>query len=146
MAGAAEKVHAVALDESRLAAVAGAIHQRMGQCGGFMYHLSEAEARAALKPRRMASMPRSYTISHRELLEPMLANMQEKNIESTILALTAFPNRYYSSRSGVDAANWLLAKWRDMSAGREDILVAQLAHQAYPPAIRQLDHRRHRFA
>ncbi|NNG25879.1 M20/M25/M40 family metallo-hydrolase [Telluria aromaticivorans] len=127
-----EKVNAVVMDEGRLTAVAGAIHQRIGQCGGFMYHATEAEARAALAWRQVEPALRSYVISQRELVEPMLANMQEKNIEATVLTLSAFINRYYASRSGVDASNWLLSAWRELGAGREDISVAQVAHKGYP--------------
>jgi leucyl aminopeptidase len=130
-AGVSEKVHAVVLDEGRLVAIAGAIHQRMGQCGGFIHHATEAEARAALDRRPVAAPARTYAITQRELLEPMLAKMDEKNIESTIVALSAFPNRYYTSQSGVDAANWLLATWRALGAGREDISVAQVAHKRF---------------
>lgn len=132
--GGTEKVHAVAMDEGRLVAIAGAIHQRMGQCGGFMYHASEAEARAALARRHLIPPARSYAISHRELVEPMLANMTEKNIESTIVSLSTFPNRYYTSPSGVEASNWLLSTWRALGAGREDISVTQVVHKGYPQA------------
>lgn len=132
VASSLEKVHAVAMDEGQFAQVADAIHRRMGQCGGFMYHASEAEARAALGNPRLVTPGRSYAINHRDLLEPLLAKMQEKNIESTILSLSAFVNRYYTSPSGVDASNWLLAKWRELAAGREDISVTQVAHEAYP--------------
>jgi leucyl aminopeptidase len=129
-----EKVHAVVLDERKLVTIAGAIHQRMGQCGGFMYHASESEARAALDRRRLALPARAYGIHRRDVVEPMLANMQEKPIESTILALSAFTNRYYASKSGVEASNWLLSAWRELAAGREDISVAQVAHKGYPQA------------
>jgi leucyl aminopeptidase len=130
-AGVSEKVHAVVMDESRLPAVAGAIHARMGHCGGFMYHASEAEARAALELRRVAVDTPAYALGRREVVEPMLASMQEKNIESTIVALSAFTNRYYASQTGVDASNWLLATWRELAGGREDISVAQVLHKAY---------------
>jgi leucyl aminopeptidase len=129
--GGSEKVHAVAVDEGRIVAIAGAIHQRMRQCGGFVYHESEAEARAALEQRAVASPPRAYAIGHRDLLEPMLAKMVEKNIESTIVALSGFTNRYYSSRSGVEASHWLLAKWRELGAGRDDVSVTQVTHSTF---------------
>jgi len=131
-AGVSEKVHAVVLDDSRLLAVTGAIHQQMGQCGGFMYHASEAEARAALEARRIALPTPLYAIDQREVVEPLLAGMQERNIEATILTLSAFTNRYYASQTGVDAANWLLASWRELAAGRDDISVALVVHKAYP--------------
>lgn len=120
------------MDEARLAEMAAAIHQGLGQCGGFMYHTGEAEARAALERRRVVSPARPYAIAQRELIEPMLANMREQHIESTLLALSGFTNRYYRSRSGVDDANWLLSAWRELGAGREDISVVQVAHRGYP--------------
>jgi len=131
---AGEKVHAVVLDESRLAAVAGIVHERLGQCGGFMYHAGEAEARAALDWRPAASTERLYTIRQREIVEPMLANMDEKRIESTIVTLSAFTNRYYTSPTGVEASNWLLSAWRELAGGRTGISVAQLTHKSYPQA------------
>jgi len=127
----AEKIHAVVLDESRLVVIAGAIHERMGQCGGFMYHASEAEARAALNISRIAVPARLYGIHQRERVEPMLASMQEKNIEATILSLSGFTNRYYASQSGIDAANWLLSAWRGLAAAREDISVELVTHKGY---------------
>lgn len=130
--GVAEKVHAVVVDENRLATIAGAIHQRLGQCGGFMYHASEAEARAALALRRSVVAAPAYGIDQRDVVEPMLASMQDKNIEATILALSGFTNRYYTSPSGVEAANWLLTAWREIAAGRADISVELIPHKAYP--------------
>ena len=132
--GISEKVHAVAMDEGRLVALAGAIHQRMGQCGGFMYHATEAQARAALAHRPVIPSVGVYAIGHRELLEPLLANMTETNIASTILSLSTFANRYYTSQSGVEASNWLLSAWRELGAGREDISVTQVVHKGYPQA------------
>ncbi|SFD94985.1 M20/M25/M40 family metallo-hydrolase [Massilia yuzhufengensis] len=132
VAGAAEKVHAVVMDESRIGAVTAAIHQRMGQCGGFMYHASEAEARAALARRAAAPPARVYEIKHRDLVEPILASMDEQHIEATIVGLSGFANRYYRSRLGVDASNWLLSAWRGLATGRDDISVAQVVHPAYP--------------
>lgn len=128
----AEKVHAIVIDEGRLAAISGLIHQRLGQCGGYMFHGSEAEARAALERRRVLAPPPTYRIGQRELVEPMLAGMQEKQIEASILSLSGFTNRYFRSQSGVDASNWLLSAWRELAAGRADISVMQINHPGYP--------------
>ncbi|MCC2958800.1 M20/M25/M40 family metallo-hydrolase [Massilia sp. IC2-477] len=133
-AGMSEKVHAVVMDENRLAAAAGAIHEKLGRCGGFMYHGSEAQARAALTLRRVLSAAPAYAIDQHQVVEPMLAGMQEQRIASTITALSAFTNRYYTSQTGVDASNWLLSAWRELATRRDDISVAQLTHKGYPQA------------
>jgi leucyl aminopeptidase len=131
-AGAVEKIHAVMLDEAQLPAIADAIHQRLRQCGGYIYHATEAEARSALHLQRIEPPHPAYAIANRELVEPLLAQMQEKNIEATIVALAGFTNRYYTSQSGVDASNWLMQQWANISSGRPDISVKQFAHAKYP--------------
>jgi leucyl aminopeptidase len=105
LAAGGETIHAVSLYESKLETVAGALHQRLQQCGGFVFHKTEAEARAALRNTAAAEYAPSYVIDNHELVEPMLAQMSDKHIEQTIVGLSAFPNRYYKSPSGVDASN-----------------------------------------
>lgn len=129
---AGETIHAVGVSEARLETIAGAIHQRLQQCGGFIVHKTEAEARAALRQTAMTSVSPSYLIDNRDLVEPVLAQMNDKHIEDSILRLSAFPNRYYKSPSGVDASNWLFTTWSDMAGGRPDIVVKQFTHADYP--------------
>jgi leucyl aminopeptidase len=132
LAGGGQKIHAVSVGESRLETIADAIHQRLQQCGGFMLHKTEAEARAALRGSVAAGLTPAYLIDNRELVEPVLARMGDKNIEQTIVSLSAFPNRYYKSQSGVDASNWLFTTWSEMAKDRPDITVEQFTHAGYP--------------
>jgi leucyl aminopeptidase len=132
LAGGGETIHAVSVSESGLETVAGAIHQRLQQCGGFVYHKTEAEARAALRNVVAAGFSPSYVVDNRDLVEPLLARMSDKNIEQTIVSLSAFPNRYYKSPAGVDASNWLFTHWGEMAKGRLDITVTQFTHADYP--------------
>lgn len=128
---ALEQVHALALDARLLDSVMQVLHARLRQCGGFMYHASEAAARAALVAPPHAGRERAYTIGQRHLVEPILARMHEKNIEATILSLSAFTNRYYMSQAGVDASAWLANRWKELAAARADIVVRQVEHQGY---------------
>jgi leucyl aminopeptidase len=132
LAASGETIHAVSISESKLETVAGALHQRLQQCGGFVFHRTEAAARAALRTAAAAGAAPSYVIDNRDLVEPMLVQMSDKNIEQTIVSLAAFPNRYYKSPSGVDASTWLFTRWSEMAAGRADIGVTQFTHADYP--------------
>jgi leucyl aminopeptidase len=132
LAASGETIHAVSISESKLETVAGALHQRLQQCGGFVFHKTEAAARAALWTAAAAGAAPSYVIDNRDLVEPMLVQMSDKNIEQTIFSLAAFPNRYYKSASGVDASTWLFTRWSEMAAGRADIAVTQFTHADYP--------------
>lgn len=132
LAGGGQKIHAVRVNESRVETIADAIHQGLRQCGGFLLHKSEAEARAALRGSIAVGISPSYAVDNRELVEPVLAGMGDQNIERTILSLSAFQNRYYKSQSGVDASNWLFATWSEMAKERPDIAVEQFTHAGYP--------------
>jgi leucyl aminopeptidase len=132
LAGGGETVHALGVNEARLVSIAGAIHQRLQQCGGFVFHKSEAEARAALHSTGAAGPSPSYAIDNRALVDPVLAQMGDKRIEDTIVRLSAFPNRYYKTQPGVEASNWLWATWTEMASGRPDIAVTQFTHADYP--------------
>jgi leucyl aminopeptidase len=132
VAGGTQKIHAVAIRETDIERISAAIHQRLQRCGGFLVHKTEAEARAALRGMPTDVPGPSYAISQRDLVEPMLAQMNDKHIEATIIQLSAFPNRYYKSQAGVDASNWLMATWSRMAASRPDITVKQIAHDGYP--------------
>ena len=132
LAGGGQTIHAVSVREHELETIAGAIHQRLQQCGGFVFHQTETEARAALRPMPATGPSPSYAIEHRELVVPVLAQMSDKPIEATILKLSGFTNRYYKSPSGVDASNWLFAAWSEMARGRPDITVRQITHAGYP--------------
>lgn len=130
-ADAPEQVHAIALDEADVAAVVQVLHQRLRQCGGFMYHASEESARAALVAPTGGERQQAYSIGNRDLVEPILARMHARNIETTIIALASFTNRYYTSQSGADASDWLAKTWKQIAAGRADISVRQLQHKGY---------------
>jgi hypothetical protein len=61
----------------------------------------------------------------------MLAQLQEANIRSTITGLAAFNNRYYTSSTGVDAANWLRSRWLGYAQGRSDATVQLFPHAGW---------------
>jgi leucyl aminopeptidase len=132
LAGGSQTVHVLSVSEAKLETIAKVIHQRLQQCGGFVFHKTEAEARAALRTTAVTASAPSYAIDNRELVEPVLAQMSDQGIAETIVTLSAFPNRYYKSQSGADASNWVLARWSAMAAGRPDITVRQFTHVDYP--------------
>lgn len=65
------------------------------------------------------------------MVNALLPQMQDSNIAQTIVDLSAFTNRYYTSTSGVNASNWIKTRWQQMAAGRSDITVEQFTHAAW---------------
>ncbi|MDO8179440.1 MAG: M20/M25/M40 family metallo-hydrolase [Undibacterium sp.] len=130
---AQEKVHLVQVDESVLLGLSGAVHHKLNRCGGFMFHPSEASGLAALNQpvQTLAMLAPSYSIDNQSTVTPFLTQMQDSNIGQTIVDLSAFPNRYYTTTNGVNASNWLKTKWQQMTSARTDILVEQFTHASW---------------
>ena len=130
---AQEKVHLVQVDEAMLLGLSGAIHSKLNRCGGFMAHATETAGHAALmQPMQMlTTLAPSYAIDNQATVTPYLTQMQDSNIGQTIVDMSAFPNRYYTTTNGANASNWLKSKWQQMTTSRSDILVEQFTHAGW---------------
>ncbi|MFZ6672446.1 M20/M25/M40 family metallo-hydrolase [Undibacterium sp. Xuan67W] len=131
-----EKVHLVEVDEQQLAGLSAAIHQELKRCGGFMFHPNESAGRVALStPASLnaiaASLAPSYVIDNQTVVTPMLSQMQASNIGQTIIDMSGYANRYYTTTNGVNATNWLKQKWAQMTSTRSDITVEQFTHASW---------------
>jgi leucyl aminopeptidase len=135
-----ERVHLVQVDQSAIAALSGAIHNKLKRCGGFVAHGSEAAGRSALNitangfapPPSFATLAPSYAIDNQTIVNPLISQMQATNIGQTIVDLSAFVNRYYTTTGGVNGSNWIKNKWTQLAAGRTDVTVEQFTHAAFP--------------
>ena len=134
-AGSAESVYLIEVNPRDLPRIAATLHRKLRHCGGFMFHLSEAEGRAALargarRPVPLSTRP-NYVIANQALVAPLLAQMDEQHIAATIASLSAFVNRYYSSTHGAQASDWLNKTWTQIGARHPGISVAQFVHLGY---------------
>lgn len=128
-----ENIYLAQVKAGDLPRMSGTLHRKLRHCGGFMYHASELEARTALDatgPALPVTRP-SYALSNQALVVPMLALMEAANIEATIVQLSNFVNRYYDSKHGAAASDWLRGNWAALAAGNAAISVAQFAHAGY---------------
>ncbi|MFC4159651.1 M20/M25/M40 family metallo-hydrolase [Chitinimonas lacunae] len=127
-----EMVHVVEVDEATLSALSGAIHQKLRHCGGYTAHTTLAEARAALNPQPAIATRPVYKIDDQAQVTPMLNQMQDSNIASTIVHLSSYTNRYYTSSHGQNASNWIASHWRQLAGSRSDVTVEQFTHSGWP--------------
>ena len=120
----ADGVSVVQLRESELDALAQHEHAE-GRCGGFMVHATRADALADLHPAR--ENPIDYTLDRAPVVAAVLPRLDKDRIAGTIRELSAFPNRYFKSASGVAASTWLRDRWRSFSS-RPDVTVELFKH------------------
>jgi len=61
--------------------------------------------------------------SHPEVVNPIIQQISQVNIESVVRHLSSYQTRYYTSLTGVEAAQYLAAEYRRYGAGRDDVEV-----------------------
>ncbi|MES2299589.1 MAG: M20/M25/M40 family metallo-hydrolase [Pseudomonadota bacterium] len=131
-----DKIHLVEVDEEQMLKLSAAVHHELKRCGGFMFHASESAGMQALAmptANTLAAITRpTYVVDNQAVVTPMLSQLQDSNIAQTIIDMSTYTNRYYTTAGGSDASNWLKQKWTSMAAGRSDISVAQFTHGAFP--------------
>lgn len=115
---------------SQLPALSAWMHETYNRCGGFFYEDSLEAARTAIEhPISKASF--SYTLQQNPTLATLLTQVKEADIKSVIETLSTFQNRLYTSHHGVDSQKWVMQKWKEMAAGREDISIELVTHNDY---------------
>ncbi|MBB5018540.1 leucyl aminopeptidase [Chitinivorax tropicus] len=124
-----ETVHVIEVDEAKLNKMGGMVHMFMRRCGGFVAHETLEQARASLKVPSMSFAARpSYKIDNQTIVTPLLSQMQEAPIYTTISDLSAFANRFYQTQGGVKGSNYILNKWKQLAGNRSDITVETFSH------------------
>ncbi|MEK8031422.1 M20/M25/M40 family metallo-hydrolase [Ideonella sp. DXS29W] len=133
-----ETVYLMQVDEDALPQLSRDVHEKLGNCAGFMVHATRAEGRQAVQGFREAAQRGvkpliSYAIDNDAEVTPLLSQIQESNIRATIEQLsTGYKNRYYTTSGGVSASDQLAASWRALAGSRTDVTVSQFTHPSWP--------------
>lgn len=131
-----DEVTALRVRESQLNLVSRMMHEKMNRCGGFLYHDTEAAALAALDvsttEKAVSATAVTYSIDNALTVNTLLAGLQKSHIRDTISHLSSYTTRYYTSTTGVAAANWLKAHWESLiPEGRTDVTVEHFIHPTW---------------
>jgi leucyl aminopeptidase len=122
--------------EDELEPLAAYFHDTYHRCGGFATYTSLEAARAAIaaQPGDAAEgqfgAP-SLAAGESAAIKRLLPLVDPNQILSTIMGLSSYPTRYYTSSTGVEAANWLRDRWTQMAAGRDDVTVELFSHAGW---------------
>lgn len=124
------------INESEIPALSEMIHENFHRCGGFLYHETKADALAALdndENEYLGSFGifNDYTITENKLVSSFIEQVREEEITKTITKLSDFHNRYYQSKTGVEAVNWIKERWEELSANRSDSKVELFTHKRW---------------
>jgi len=125
----------LAAHEAELESLGAFFHDRFHRCGGFATYTTIEEARHAItaSPDDVVEPAAEPTLLAGEAaaINRMLPVIDRTRILATIMGLSAFPTRYYTSTGGVDSANWLRDRWTQLAAGRTDVTVELFSHPTW---------------
>jgi leucyl aminopeptidase len=75
-----------------------------------------------------------YTIDQQSLVNPLVAQVQEKSIRNMIIKLTNFNTRFYKSQTGVQSSEFIRDTWASLAKKRNDVKVELYKHPKWPQA------------
>lgn len=119
------------IDEQDISLLSGQIHQQLHRCGGFIAHNSLAEAMSAVANPVSLAVFTPPPLSQGTLVNSMLPMLNNSIIAQTITDLSAFTNRYYTTTSGKNAADWIASQWTSLVSGRSWATVSRVTHSGY---------------
>ena len=118
------------ISESKILELSQLMHEEHKRCGGFFYHSSQQEAQdyahSINQTQEFAAV--NYTIDNPDAVNALLGQISSNNLISTVNTLSSYNNRYYTSNTGVEAANWIKSEWQSIASGRNDIDVQLYNH------------------
>jgi leucyl aminopeptidase len=117
-------------------------NHQAGRCAGFMDITETREQWAAIE-----AQPLSKTIADFELaslgfarnaqIERLVEEADPALLTETIERLSTFKTRHARSDTGVEAAQWIAERFRDLAKGRSDIQVDLISHSKFKqPSVR----------
>lgn len=129
-------INIVSIDESQLNNLSEFMHQNFKRCGGYIFHDSleaaqQYTANIPLTPQVLAN----YTIDNASGVNSLLDQLSSSNLTSTVDTLSNYNNRYYTSSTGTEAANWLKNHWASIGTERSDITVELYNHSWQQPSV-----------
>ncbi len=118
------------IPRDKIADVSRFMHDQFHRCGGYFGYSYPQEARAHLyQPRGLTST--SWTIRHQEQVTQLITHVNSTELVSTISALEAFHNRYYTATTGVASQEWVRQKWQGILADIPNATVSFYEHSRW---------------
>jgi leucyl aminopeptidase len=129
-------INIVSIDEAQLNNLSEFMHDNFKRCGGYIFHESlEAAQQYTTNIALAPQVVTSYTINNPTGVNSLLDQLSSSNLTATVNTLSNYNNRYYTSSTGVQSANWLKSHWASISSQRSDISVELYNHTFQQPSV-----------
>jgi len=71
----------------------------------------------------------------KQYVRSLLGKLEKSNIKSNVETLSSFFTRYYSTQTGLEAAEWIYNTLRAYAGNRKDIQVEYFEHPWLQPSV-----------
>ncbi|MFT5758644.1 MAG: leucyl aminopeptidase [Alteromonadaceae bacterium] len=119
------------INSNKLAELSTLMHENHNRCGGYIVHDSYQEAVEALKGPKELLAFNAPPIQQQARVNALLPQILANNIRGNIATLSNFTNRFYNTRTGADAANWLTEQWRSLAVSKSWVTVEPYNHSGW---------------
>ncbi len=124
------------IDSKLVPDISESIHHKLNRCGGFFSHQTEIEAKDSIERLSFWKNNKSpslinYDLDSQGLIHSMVDNVSANKMEQTIVSLSNFKTRFYTSPEGLESSRLIHATWAQMSGGRSDITIELFNHKHF---------------
>lgn len=119
------------INEEKLAELSKLMHENHNRCGGYIVHDSYQEAVDALKGPAQLLAFNAPPIQQQARVDELLPQILANNIRGNIASLSNFTNRFYNTRTGAEAADWLTQQWQNLAASKPWVTVEPYNHSGW---------------
>jgi leucyl aminopeptidase len=118
-------------NETQLQHLTHVMHEQKHRCGGYIVHSSYQEAVDALQGPKQKLAFNAPPIQHSGKVNALLPQIEAGKIKTTIQSLSGFTNRYYTSSTGKQAADWLASHWGQLASPQAWASVESYNHSGW---------------
>lgn len=118
-------------DETQLQSLTQLMHEEKNRCGGYIVHGSYQEAVDALQGSQQMLAFTPPPIQQGIKVNALLPQIKAGNIKATIKSLSNFTNRFYTTNTGKQAADWLASHWGQLASQHSWAIVEPYNHSGW---------------
>ena len=122
----------VQVDDADLVKLSAYIHDEQHRCGGYIAYDSLDQAVKALTQPLLAASFTAPPLSQVTLVNTHLPQLNQAGIAQFISDLSQYTNRYYTTSSGTQSADWIASQWQVLANGKTWMKVSRVSHSGYP--------------
>ncbi|BBG84114.1 M28 family metallopeptidase [Aeromonas hydrophila] len=120
------------VEASELGTLSHLMHEGHQRCGGYVVHSTLADALQSMAQPISQNLFSAPPLTQGASVNRLLPYLDQGNIVGTISQLASWRNRYYTTTTGVQSADWVAGQWQTLSATLPWASVSRVKHSGYP--------------